>query len=124
MKYSRSLLLLVSLLGTIVHASTSLLNTKSSFNNSANTTTIAPGIYQHYKGHYYEVFGVANHTETLEKMVVYRALYESPEFGAFAVWCRPLAMFLENVMVRVDGVMGEVEKPRFRRVTETPPKWF
>jgi hypothetical protein len=38
-----------------------------------------PGKYRHYKGKYYEVFGPALHTETAEKMVVYRGLYESPD---------------------------------------------
>lgn len=58
--------------------------------------TIQLGIYRHYKGNEYDVLSVAKHTETLEPMVVYRALYGDQE-----VWVRPLAMF--NETVEVDG---------------------
>ncbi|MEE1047557.1 MAG: DUF1653 domain-containing protein [Clostridia bacterium] len=54
------------------------------------------GIYKHYKGNRYEVLGIANHSETLEKMVVYRALYGDNE-----VWVRPLSMWDE--MIEKDG---------------------
>lgn len=54
------------------------------------------GRYRHYKGKEYEVIGVAKHSETLEEMVVYRALY-----GEGQIWVRPLTMFLEEV--EVDG---------------------
>jgi hypothetical protein len=64
------------------------------------------GRYQHYKGKFYEVIGSARHSETLEELVVYRALYES-EYGKNALWVRPKAMFLESVLV--DGK----EVPRF-----------
>ena len=57
------------------------------------------GRYRHYKGKEYEVIGVAKHTETLEDLVIYRALYKSEEFGDGALWARPVAMFLETVMV-------------------------
>lgn len=57
---------------------------------------IALGKYRHYKGKEYEVIGVAKHTETLEDLVVYRALY-----GDGQVWVRPLRMFLEKV--DIDG---------------------
>jgi hypothetical protein len=57
------------------------------------------GKYQHYKGKYYEVLGVAHHSETLEELVVYRALYVSPEFGENALWVRPKKMFLEEVII-------------------------
>lgn len=52
------------------------------------------GTYKHYKGHEYEVIGVAKHSETLEEMVVYRGLY-----GERELWTRPLSMFLETVEV-------------------------
>lgn len=52
------------------------------------------GKYRHYKGNLYEVIGVARHSETLEEMVVYRALY-----GEGGLWVRPMGMFLENVTV-------------------------
>lgn len=50
------------------------------------------GKYKHFKGKEYEVLGVAKHSETLEKLVVYRALY-----GRKGLWVRPLKMFLEKV---------------------------
>lgn len=53
---------------------------------------LKPGIYVHYKGNEYEVIDIATHSETEEKMVVYRALY-----GEFGVWVRPLAMFDETL---------------------------
>lgn len=57
------------------------------------------GKYQHYKGNFYEVIGIARHSETLEEMVVYCALYESKDFGKNALWVRPKTMFLENVII-------------------------
>ena len=55
---------------------------------------ITPGRYRHYKGHDYEVIGVARHSETEESFVVYRALY-----GERGLWVRPAAMFLDTVTV-------------------------
>lgn len=60
------------------------------------------GKYRHYKGNEYEVIGVAKHSETLEDLVVYRALY-----GEGGLWVRPLTMFVEDVLI--DGKMV----PRF-----------
>ncbi|MEX0877968.1 MAG: DUF1653 domain-containing protein [Candidatus Spechtbacterales bacterium] len=54
------------------------------------------GKYRHYKGGEYEVVGTARHSETLEELVVYRALYD--EGG---LWARPLEMFTEEV--ELDG---------------------
>ena len=50
------------------------------------------GIYRHYKGNEYELIDVALHSETLEEMVVYRALY-----GDGGLWVRPASMWLETV---------------------------
>lgn len=50
------------------------------------------GIYRHYKGNKYELIAIANHSETLEKMVVYKALYGNGEY-----WVRPLLMWEENI---------------------------
>lgn len=68
------------------------------------------GKYQHFKGNFYEVIGVARHSETLEELVVYRALYDSPEFGKNSLWVRPKKMFLETVIA--DGK----KVPRFKYV--------
>ena len=51
------------------------------------------GKYRHYKGNEYEVIGIANHSETLEKMVIYRALY-----GERELWARPAYMWNETVI--------------------------
>ena len=69
---------------------------------------IKPGKYIHYKNKPYEVIGVAHHSETLEELVVYRALYEIDDYGLNSLWVRPKAMFQEEV--EVDGKMV----PRFR----------
>lgn len=66
------------------------------------------GTYRHYKGDLYEVIGVARHSETMEEMVMYRALYDNAEFGENALWVRPKEMFCETVIV--DGT----EKLRFQ----------
>ena len=58
---------------------------------------VKPGKYRHYRGNFYEVIGTARHSETLEEFVVYKALYESKEFGKNALWIRPKKMFLEKV---------------------------
>ena len=59
---------------------------------------IPNGIYEHYKGKRYEVIGIAHHSETLEPLVIYKALYET-RFGMDSLWVRPLAMFKEMVLV-------------------------
>ncbi|ADR33064.1 protein of unknown function DUF1653 [Sulfuricurvum kujiense DSM 16994] len=51
---------------------------------------VKSGLYRHYKGKYYEVIGVAKHSETEELLVVYRPLY-----GEQGLWVRPLEMFDE-----------------------------
>jgi hypothetical protein len=52
------------------------------------------GKYKHYKGKEYQVIELAKHSESLEDLVVYKALYDDEQ-----VWVRPLNMFLENVTV-------------------------
>lgn len=68
---------------------------------------LKPGRYRHFKGKEYELIGVARHSETLEEMVVYRALY-----GEGGLWVRPAAMWRETVCR--DGYSG----PRFVYVEE------
>ncbi|OGW39182.1 MAG: hypothetical protein A2X58_12050 [Nitrospirae bacterium GWC2_56_14] len=66
---------------------------------------VQPGRYRHYKGGEYQVIGTARHSETDEKLVVYRCLYDNN-----SLWVRPLAMFQQTVMV--DGQ----QVPRFALV--------
>lgn len=54
--------------------------------------TVKPGLYRHFKGNMYRVIGTAHHSETMEEMVVYQALY-----GEMGLWVRPRHMFLETV---------------------------
>ncbi len=63
------------------------------------------GLYRHYKGGHYRVLGTVRHSETLEPMTLYQALY-----GQQGLWVRPAAMFGE--MVTVDGV----QRQRFERI--------
>jgi hypothetical protein len=66
-----------------------------------------PGLYRHYKDLPYEVIGTVRHSETLEPMTLYRALY-----GERGLWVRPAAMFNEEVVI--DGV----SQPRFARLPD------
>ncbi|MBQ8697153.1 MAG: DUF1653 domain-containing protein [Clostridia bacterium] len=54
---------------------------------------IKPGRYRHFKGNEYEVLYIAHHSETMEDMVVYRALY-----GEREVWVRPASMWFDTVV--------------------------
>ena len=67
--------------------------------------TTPPGRYRHYKGGLYEVVDTVRHSESLEPMTLYRALY-----GERGLWVRPAAMFQEEVVI--DGV----RQPRFTRI--------
>ena len=69
--------------------------------------TLKPGRYRHFKGNEYELLYVARHSETLEEMVVYRALY-----GEGGVWVRPADMWSE--IIERDGV----SVPRFSYLGE------
>ncbi len=66
-----------------------------------------PGLYRHYKGHEYRVLGLARHSETLEPLVVYQALY-----GERGLWVRPAAMFNETVLI------AGKSQPRFARIAD------
>ena len=57
---------------------------------------LQPGLYRHYKGPEYRVFGVARHSEEEQQVVVYQALY-----GDYGLWVRPLEMFCSSI--EVDG---------------------
>lgn len=71
-----------------------------------------PGLYRHYKGREYRVLGLARHSETLEPLVVYQALY-----GEHGLWVRPAAMFTETIE------HGGKRLPRFAFVSgEAPPQ--
>ena len=65
------------------------------------------GRYRHYKQLDYEVLGVVRHSETLEPLVLYKALY-----GEQGLWVRPFAMFTEELVV--DGV----RRPRFQKLKD------
>jgi hypothetical protein len=64
---------------------------------------LSPGIYQHFKGKEYQVHGVATHSESGERLVIYTPLY-----GEGGLWARPLSMFTETI--ERDGE----RQPRFR----------
>ena len=67
--------------------------------------SLRPGKYRHFKGGEYELIGVATHSETMESMVVYRALY-----GEQGLWVRPAAMWTEKVE------NGNYSGPRFQYI--------
>ncbi|MBX3041988.1 MAG: DUF1653 domain-containing protein [Bdellovibrionaceae bacterium] len=71
----------------------------------SSSELVIGGLYEHYKGMRYRVHGVVLHSETLEELVHYEALYENPQGK---MWVRPKKMFLENV--KVFGT----SRPRFR----------
>lgn len=68
---------------------------------------LKPGLYRHFKGNLYRLLYVAKHSETLEPMVVYQALY-----GEMGVWVRPAAMWSEHID------RDDYHGPRFYPVTE------
>ena len=70
---------------------------------------LKPGIYRHFKGNLYRLLYVARHSETLEPMVVYQALY-----GEMGIWVRPAAMWTEWVD------REDYHGPRFALVREHP----
>jgi len=71
---------------------------------------VKPGIYEHFKGKRYQVLFTARDSTTLEERVIYKALYDSEEFGNNAVWIRSKTEFLETVDFNGKQV------PRFRYI--------
>lgn len=80
---------------------------KMSEENLPPLVTTPPGLYRHYKGNLYRVLDTVRHSETLESMTLYQALY-----GDRGLWVRPAAMFEETVEV------GGAVQPRFTRVDD------
>lgn len=68
---------------------------------------VKKGKYRHFKGNEYELLYIAKDSETLEDMVVYKALY-----GEGGIWVRPLKMWNETV------VRDGVEYKRFTYIEE------
>lgn len=68
---------------------------------------LQPGKYRHFKGNEYELIGIASHSETLEPMVVYRALYSEQ-----GLWVRPLSMWTETV------TRDDYTGPRFIKIED------
>jgi hypothetical protein len=74
---------------------------------SSKALAIAEGtIFEHYKGNRYKFISLAHHSETLEEMVVYQALY-----GDYGIWVRPLSLFFGEMTI--DGQT----RPRFKQIT-------
>ena len=69
-------------------------------------------VYRHFKGNYYFVENVAYDSETTERMVVYKPLYNRDD--SRFIWVRPEKMFLEEIPERPDNVTGQ--KHRFERI--------
>ncbi len=74
------------------------------------------GKYRHYKGGLYQVLGLALNTETREKLVLYKALYDCPdlaqEYGTRPFFVRPYALFMGSVSTETGST------PRFERLEE------
>jgi hypothetical protein len=85
-------------------------------NTITQQDAVKPGIYKHYKGKMYEVMGVGHHTETLEPLVMYRALYDTPDFGPKPLWARPVNMFQEKI------VYNNIEQLRFTFIKDLEEK--
>ena len=71
-------------------------------------------VYRHFKGNYYFVENVAYDSETQEKLVVYKPLYNRED--GRSIWVRPEKMFLEEIPQRPDNITGQ--KHRFELVEE------
>ncbi len=85
--------------------------TEQEKNYAAMLTEIKPGVYKHSKkGNLYRVLGIAKHSESLEDLVVYEALYEN-DVSKF--WVRPASLFMEKVFIDGNWVS------RFQFVSDT-----
>ncbi len=73
---------------------------------------IKPGLYEYYKGMKYEVIGVCRHSESLEVLILYKALY-----GDYRMWVRPVDIF--NKTENING--KEVERFKYIGPTITAP---
>ena len=71
-------------------------------------------VYRHFKGNYYFVENVAYDSETKERMVVYKPLYNRED--GRSIWVRPEKMFLEEIPERPDNITGQ--KLRFELVDD------
>ena len=71
-------------------------------------------VYRHFKGNYYFVENVAYDSETKERMVVYKPLYNRDD--GRSIWVRPEKMFLEEIPERPDNITGQ--KVRFELVDD------
>jgi len=71
-------------------------------------------VYRHFKGNYYFVENIAYDSETQERMVVYKPLYERKD--GHSIWVRPEKMFLSEIPERTDNITGQ--KHRFELITE------
>lgn len=69
------------------------------------------GLYRHYKGNLYQVIGLSRHSETMDELVVYQALY-----GDYSLWVRPLHIFLEPVEIDYETI------PRFKFIKKLHEK--
>lgn len=71
-------------------------------------------VYRHFKGNFYFVENVAYDSETKERMVVYKPLYNRED--GRTIWVRPEKMFLEEIPERPDNITGQ--KTRFELVED------
>lgn len=109
------LLILTILLTLLIPILNKFLDSDEKSSNEINpqhfqVRELEKGIYEHYKGKRYELLGEAIDSETLQEMVIYKAQYNSEEFGENATWVRPKKMFFEEI--EVEGV----KIPRFKKI--------
>jgi len=96
------------------------LNNNCTFNSIfkqriATETLLIGKIYQHYSGKQYKILHIAYSTDNCEKLVVYQALYNDPEFGNKAIWVRRLDEFMSMVIIK-DTPIKTFQNDRYRAV--------